>query len=239
MSGAAVDLNRVAFRYRDDAGLLDMQFDLAVPAGTVVAIIGPSGGGKSSLLSLIAGFDMPTSGTLLIGGRDVTALGPAERPVSILFQDHNLFAHLDLWTNVALGVSPQARLSQAERAVVSAALERVGLSALTHRLPGAVSGGERQRAALARALVRNRPVLLLDEPFAALGPALRQDMLALVRELHRETGVTVVMVTHAPEDARAIADLTAFLDAGRIVAVRPTPDLLAATDIPQLTEYLG
>ncbi len=239
MTGAAVDLKSVAFRYRDAAGVFDMHFDLAVPAGALVAVIGPSGAGKSSLLSLIAGFDRAASGQILIGGRDVTSDGPAARPVSMLFQDHNLFAHLDVWTNVALGISPRLRLNAGETSQIAGALDRVGIASLARRLPGEISGGERQRAALARALVRERPVMLLDEPFAALGPALRKEMLGLVATLHRDTGVTILMVTHAPEDARAIADLTAFLDAGRVVAVRPTAELLAATDIPQLTEYLG
>jgi len=239
MTGASIDLKSVAFRYSDTAGVLDMQFDLAVPAGALLAVIGPSGAGKSSLLSLIAGFDRPASGRILIGGRDVGADSPAHRPVSMLFQDHNLFAHLDLWTNVALGISPRLRLDAAQRAEIAMALERVGLAALARRLPRDVSGGERQRAALARALVRKRPVLLLDEPFAALGPGLRAAMLHLVQALQRETGITIVMVTHAPEDARAIADLTAFLDAGRFAAIRPTAELLAAKDIPQLAEYLG
>ena len=239
MTGASVTLDDVTFRYRDGGSVLEMRFDLAVPEGAALAIIGPSGAGKSSLLSLIAGFDRPASGRILIGGVDVTASVPADRPVSMLFQDHNLFAHLDVWTNVALGLSPQLRLSEPQRGDIAVALARVGLTALAKRLPADISGGERQRAALARALVRNRPVLLLDEPFAALGPALRRDMLGLLAELQRETGVTILMVTHAPEDARAAAQLTALLDAGRIVAVRPTAELLAATDIPQLTDYLG
>ena len=239
MIGAAVALKGVTFRYQDDASVFDMRFDLAVPAGASVAIIGPSGAGKSSLLSLIAGFDRPASGSILIGGVDVTAARPAQRPVSVLFQDHNLFAHLDVWTNVALGLSPSLRFSDPQTLEIDWALDRVGVSALKHRLPGDISGGERQRTALARALVRNRPVLLLDEPFAALGPALRKEMLGLVTQLHRESGVTILMVTHTPEDARAVAELTAFLDAGRVVAMRPTQDLFAATDIPQLTEYLG
>ena len=239
MTGAAIALESVKFHYRDNTTVFDMHFDLAVPAGASVAIIGPSGAGKSSLLSLIAGFDRPSSGRILIGDVDVSASGPAERPVSMLFQDHNLFAHLDIWTNVALGLSQRLRLDGAQKSKIAEALHRVGLAALAKRLPGEISGGERQRAALARALVRDRPVMLLDEPFAALGPALRKEMLRLVRDLHRETGVTILMVTHAPEDARAVSEYTAFLDAGRIVAMRPTAELLAASDLPELTDYLG
>jgi thiamine transport system ATP-binding protein len=131
------------------------------------------------------------------------------------------------------------RLDAAQSQRVDAALEQVGLAALAHRKPGEVSGGERQRVAIARALVRDRPVLLLDEPFAALGPALRRDMLDLVKALQQARGMTVVMVTHQPEDARHAASHTAYLENGRILALRPTADLLAATDLPGLTTYLG
>lgn len=239
MSGAALDLKGVTFHYREGASELAMRFDLAVPASTITAIIGPSGAGKSTLLSLIAGFDLPGAGTISIGGVDVTADPPARRPVSMLFQDHNLFAHLDVWTNVALGLSPRLALTAEQSRQVTAALQRVGLAGFERRLPAQVSGGERSRVALARVLVRDRPVLLLDEPFAALGPALRKGMLGLLKDLARETGVTMLMVTHQPEDARFLADLTAFVDAGQVLALRPTTELFASHDIPTLTEYLG
>jgi thiamine transport system ATP-binding protein len=115
----------------------------------------------------------------------------------------------------------------------------VGLEDFGRRLPGQLSGGERQRVALARCLVRDRPVLLLDEPFAALGPALRREMLDLIADIHRERAMTVLLVTHQPEDARRIAARTAFVHDGRILAARPTDELLGATDIPELREYLG
>ena len=240
MSGAAVDLDGVVFRYRESGGSeMMMAFDLHVPAGSSLAIIGPSGAGKSTLLSLIAGFDVPRSGQIRIGEADVTQREPARRPVSMVFQDNNLFAHLDVATNVALGISPKLALDARQRRGVSGALARVGLMGFDKRLPGALSGGERQRVALARVLVRDRPVLLLDEPFAALGPAMRVQMLDLVADLQRETGVTLLMVSHQPDDARRIAARTAFLDRGRIVAMRLTADLMSATDIPALTEYLG
>jgi thiamine transport system ATP-binding protein len=157
----------------------------------------------------------------------------------MVFQDHNLFAHLDVATNVGLGISPALRLEPSDRDRVAAALARVGLEDFGQRLPGQLSGGERQRVALARCLVRDRPVLLLDEPFAALGPALRREMLDLIADIHRERAMTVLLVTHQPEDARRIASRTAFVHDGRILAVRPTDDLLGATDIPELREYLG
>jgi thiamine transport system ATP-binding protein len=176
---ARVELDAVAFRYED----MQMRFDLQVEDGECLAVIGPSGAGKSTLLALIAGFEHAGSGSIRIGGQDVTSLHPSVRPVTMLFQDHNLFAHLDVAANVGLGVHPGLKLTTADRARVASALEQVGLSGLTERLPSQLSGGERQRVALARSLVRDRPVLLLDEPFGALGPALRREMLDLVRAL--------------------------------------------------------
>jgi thiamine transport system ATP-binding protein len=157
----------------------------------------------------------------------------------MIFQDNNVFAHLDLRQNVGLGISPSLSLDAAQAQRVDAALAEVGLSALAHRKPGDVSGGERQRVAIARALVRDRPVLLLDEPFAALGPALRRDMLDLVKAMQQARHMTVIMVTHQPEDAHHAATHTAYLENGRILALRPTADLFAATDLPGLDAYLG
>ena len=230
-----IRLRAVAFRYE----AMEMLFDAEFPAASFTAVIGPSGGGKSTLLNLIAGFETPLSGEVAINGKDVTALPPDQRPVSMIFQDNNVFAHLDLRQNVALGISPSLRLDAQQAARVDAAMAEVGLAALGHRKPGEVSGGERQRVAVARALVRERPVLLLDEPFAALGPALRRDMLDLVKAMQQARGMTVVMVTHQPEDARHAASHTAYLEQGRILALRPTAELLAARDLPGLDAYLG
>lgn len=230
-----IRLDHVAFRYEEMA----MDFDATFPQGSFTAVIGPSGSGKSTLLNLIAGFDTPAKGRVLIGEMDVTALAPDQRPISMMFQDNNVFAHLDLWQNVALGIAPSLSLDDAQRQRVDAALAEVGLASLVKRKPGEVSGGERQRVAIARALVRDRPVLLLDEPFAALGPALRRDMLDLVKAMQQAKSLTILMVTHQPEDAEYAASHTAYLEAGRIVALRPTLELFAAQDLPGLSAYLG
>jgi len=230
-----IRLADVTFRYED----MEMYFDAVFTAASFTAIIGPSGGGKSTLLNLIAGFEVPQSGRVLIGTQDVTALPPDQRPVNMIFQDNNVFGHLDVWTNVALGISPRLALSAEDRERIDTALADVGLVSFKQRKPDELSGGERQRVAVARALVRDRPVLLLDEPFAALGPALRRDMLDLVTAMQKARRLTVVMVSHQPEDAQYAASHTAYLEAGRIVALRPTAELFAATDIPGLAAYLG
>jgi thiamine transport system ATP-binding protein len=231
---AFLECRDLTFRYEE----MLMRFDLAVEAGDCLAVIGPSGAGKSTLLSLIGGFEQALSGQVLVGGEDITRLPAAQRPVTTLFQDHNLFAHLTVAQNVGLGLDPGLRLNTEKHQEVTAALTQVGLGDFEARLPAQLSGGERQRVAIARCLVRRRPVLLLDEPFAALGPAMRQEMLDLVDELRRDAGLTIVMVTHDPQDAARIATRTAFLAEGRVVQVDQTTRLLASND-PAIRAYLG
>ena len=215
-----------------------LEADFALEAGRICAVIGPSGGGKSTLINLIAGFERPDSGRILWEGRDLVPLGPAERPVSILFQDNNLFPHLDAWANVALGIAPSLRLDAAQKARIAEAFGQVGLAGLERRLPAGLSGGQQGRVALARALVRERPILLLDEPFAALGPALRAEMLDLLREMSARRKITVLMVSHDPSDARRIAGETIFVEAGHVAPPAPTEALFAAPP-EALRRYLG
>lgn len=235
MSGASVRLKDVAFSYGEAA----MAFDLDVAPSSIVAVMGPSGSGKSTLLNLIAGFETPSSGQILIGGEDVTRMPPAARPVSMVFQENNLFAHLAVEQNVGLGRSPSLRLAAADRADIAAALARTGLSGKEKRLPSELSGGERQRVALSRVLVRDRPVLLLDEPFASLGPALRSEMLELVRGLHAEHGMTVLMVTHQPDDARALAQSVCFVEDGRVAAFEKVETMFSEMAPASFRAYVG
>ena len=230
-----IKLENVGFRYED----MVMNFDLQVAKGELVGIIGPSGAGKSTLLSLIAGFDDPVSGKISIAGIDMESVAPDQRPVSMIFQDHNSFTHLDVWTNVALGISPDLKLDSQQRERLDEALARVGLSDFKSRKSTELSGGERQRIAIARALVRDRPVLLLDEPFTALGPALRRDMLDLIREIQKERRLTILMVTHQPEDAKYAASRIAFVENGRIAHVLPTKQFFAASAPVEIGEYLA
>ena len=212
--------------------------DWSVAPAERVAIIGPSGGGKSTLLMAIAGFVAPTSGHVLWQGADLAQVIPGARPVSILFQDQNLFPHLTLAQNLGLGLSPDLRLTPEHRDKIETALRRVGLDGMGGRKPAQLSGGQQGRAALARALLRARPVLLLDEPFAALGPALKAEMLDLVTEVAAETGAAVLMVTHDPADARRFADKTVLVADGLAHPPQPTQALFA--DPPQaLRAYLG
>lgn len=234
-AGVDIRLDDVTFNYEE----MRMRFDVAIEPGTITSVMGASGAGKSTFLNLIAGFETPASGRVLIGGADVTFTPPSARPVSMVFQENNLFAHLSVEQNVGLGRSPALRLSQDDRAAIAGALLRTGLEGKEERLPRELSGGERQRVALARVLVRDRPVLLLDEPFASLGPALRQDMVDLVADVHAEHGMTVVFVTHQPEDARQIGGNLVFLDQGRVAATGKTA-MFFGTDGPEtFRRYIG
>jgi thiamine transport system ATP-binding protein len=234
-SPAEVRLDKVSFSY----GEATFEFDVTFRPGRTTAVMGPSGSGKSTLLNLVAGFEVPASGRVLIGERDVTADPPAARPVSMVFQENNLFAHLTVEQNVGLGRSPSLRLTDADRTAVAGALERTGLGGKGQRLPRELSGGERQRVALARVLVRERPVLLLDEPFASLGPALREDMLELVAALQEERGMTVLFVTHQPEDARRISHDMVFIEAGKAVARGPVGEFFGEGGPEAFRRYIG
>ncbi|CTQ49158.1 thiamine ABC transporter ATP-binding protein [Jannaschia donghaensis] len=219
-------------------GDFTLRAEVDLPSGGITALMGASGSGKSTLLAAIAGFLPVASGRMTIAGVDVTDLPPGDRPLSILFQDQNLFPHLTIAQNVGLGLRPDLRLTSEQGTARDAVLNKVGLAGLGGRRPAEVSGGQQSRAALARALLRGRPWLLLDEPFSALGPALRREMLTLLRDTARDEGQSVLMVTHAPEDAIAVADRTILISDGALEPPMATVDLFA-DPTPALRAYLG
>ena len=212
----------------------DMQFE----AGQVTALIGPSGAGKSTLLAALAGFLAPISGAVLWQGRDLAKDAPGDRPMSVLFQDNNLFPHLTIAQNIGLALRPDLRLSPAEHAQVSDVLARVGLEGFEDRKPAALSGGQQSRAALARVLLADRPVVLLDEPFAALGPGLKNEMLDLVQTVLATSGRSLIMVTHDPADAKRIADQVVLVANGHATPPADTSTLFANPP-KALVAYLG
>lgn len=215
---------------------LSAHFD--VTAGQKVAVVGPSGAGKSTLVGAICGFIDLRTGQLILAGRDITNAQPDARDMAILFQDNNLFPHLTIAQNVGLGICPALRLTSDETAQVHKALQRVGLTNFGSRKPSELSGGQQSRAALARALVQSKTWMILDEPFAALGPALRAEMLDLVAEVADETNAGIMMVTHAPEDARRIADSVVFVADGVAHGPQATAGLFDNPP-PALKAYLG
>lgn len=206
---------------------LPMRFSLTVERGEQVAILGPSGAGKSTLLNLIAGFLTPASGSLTIDGVDHTTMPPSRRPVSMLFQENNLFSHLTVAQNIGLGLNPGLKLNAVQQGKMHAIARQMGIDNLMARLPGELSGGQRQRVALARCLVREQPILLLDEPFSALDPALRQEMLTLVSTSCQQQKMTLLMVSHSVEDAARIATRSVVVADGRIAWQGKTDELLS------------
>ncbi|MCP3971570.1 MAG: ATP-binding cassette domain-containing protein [Rhodobacteraceae bacterium] len=212
---------------RIEQGGFRLSADLQVAPGALVAVIGPSGAGKSTLLATIAGFLVPASGRVLWNGADITEAEPGQRSLSIIFQDNNLLPHLTAAQNIGLGLRPSLRLSDAESARVSDSLARVGLAGLGERKPAAMSGGQQSRVALARALLRARPCMLLDEPFAALGPAQKTEMLELVKQLATDTGAAVLMVTHDPQDALRLGGQTILVADGVAHPPQDTGGLIA------------
>ncbi len=178
--------------------------DFTVAGGRPAALMGASGSGKSTILNLIAGFLAPDHGDVRFDGVSLLGVKPAARPLTYLFQAHNLFPHLSVRQNLAIGLHPGMRLTADQHDAVDRALEWVSLRALAHRKPPSLSGGQQQRAALARCLARNRPLLLLDEPFSGLDDALRAEMLALIAALQKERSLTVLITTHQRRDAEAL-----------------------------------
>ncbi|QGX99706.1 ATP-binding cassette domain-containing protein [Roseovarius faecimaris] len=223
---------------RIENGSFTLSADIQIAQGSRCAVIGPSGSGKSTLLEAIAGFRGLSAGRITWQGNDMSDQPPGQRPVAMLFQDGNLFPHLTAAQNVGLGLRPVARLTASEKQTVDTALARVGLEGMGARKPAELSGGQQSRVALARALVQRRAILLLDEPFAALGPALKADMLDLVADLVNETGATLLMVSHDPDDALRICG-HAILVAGACAAPPVETKALLSNPPPELRDYLG
>lgn len=217
----------------------EASYSLEVQETELCAVVGPSGGGKTTLLHMIAGFETPVSGRLLLDGVDLLPLRPAKRPVALVFQDHNLFPHLTAGENIALGIKPSLKLSEQERALVRETIDSVDLTGLVDRRPGEMSGGQRQRVALARALASGRRLLLLDEPFGALDPGLRRSMIGLVDGLRRARGMTVLMTIHTPEDVLEIADRMAFVADGEIIATGRPRDVLDPARDERIRAFCG
>ncbi|MBD2811440.1 thiamine ABC transporter ATP-binding protein ThiQ [Xenorhabdus sp. Vera] len=207
-----IKLENVTYTYKH----LAMHFDVGIKAGERIAILGPSGAGKSTLLSLIAGFQFPEQGNIWMDSKNHTNTPPSKRPVSMLFQENNLFSHLTIEQNIGLGLHPGLRLNAEQKKTLQQIASQVSLEAYLPRLPSQLSGGQRQRAALARCLVRHQPVLLLDEPFSALDPALRNEMLELLDQICCERQITLLMVSHNLDDAAKIAPRSLLIVDGKI-----------------------
>ena len=218
-----IRVQNVNKRFGDFIALNDVSID--VPTGSLTALLGPSGGGKSTLLRIIAGLEHPDSGLIEIAGEDSTSLPPQQRNVGFVFQHYAAFKHMTVRGNVAFGLQIQKRPKREIEARVNELLELVHLRQFADRYPSQLSGGQRQRMALARALAVEPQVMLLDEPFGALDAKVRKELRDWLRRLHDEVHVTTIFVTHDQEEAMEVADEIVVINNGCVEQIG-TPDQL-------------
>jgi len=216
---------------------LAISANLSLESDKIYAIIGPSGAGKSTFLNLISGFSEISSGSILWNEQEISDLPPSKRNISILFQDNNLFPHLSVWRNLALAVSHWPKISNDDEAKLQSVISEVGIQGLESRKPSQLSGGQQSRVALARVLLQKNKILLLDEPFAALGPSLKNQMLELIEKIAKNKGLLVLMVTHDPADANKIAPQTIVVKNNKVHPPLNTEKALDPINGP-LADYL-
>src|SRR5215211_6218378 len=215
------------------------RLSLDIVEGEFFALLGPSGCGKTTLLRMLAGFETPDEGRILLDGEDISGVPPYRRPVNMMFQSYALFPHLDVEHNIAFGLR-QEHLPKPEIAArVKEALALVRLEGLQQRKPHQLSGGERQRVALARCLVKRPRVLLLDEPLAALDRRLREDTRFELADLQSRLGLTFVIVTHDQEEAMSLADRIGAMDKGRLAQVASPPEIYEQPNSRWVAQFVG
>ena len=237
MAGGSIELAGLCKRFGEHIAVDNI--DLSVASGEFFSLLGPSGCGKTTTLRLIAGFEQPTAGRVLLDGLDVSAVPAHKRNVNTVFQSYALFPFLSVFDNVAFGLR-YARVTKAElRTRVGDALSLVSMSSFASRRPGQLSGGQQQRVALARALVLNPAVLLLDEPLGALDAKLRRSLKVELKALQERVGITFLYVTHDQEEALTMSDRLAVLDAGRIAQVGTPRQVYEEPADSYVADFLG
>ena len=235
--GTAVRLEGLSKSYGDVEVLSGV--DLEVADGEFFSMLGPSGSGKTTVLRMIAGFEQPTEGRILLDGEDVSRLAPFQRDVNTVFQDYALFPHMSVADNVGYGLRVRKVARDERRRRVEAALETVRLAGFGRRRPAQLSGGQRQRVAVARALVNRPKVLLLDEPLGALDLRLREEMQVELKSIQREVGVTFLFVTHDQGEALTMSDRIAVFDGGRIEQVGTPAEIYDRPATPFVAGFVG
>ncbi|MFM9836411.1 MAG: ABC transporter ATP-binding protein [Methylophilaceae bacterium] len=233
----AVEFIGVEKRFGNTVALQNVNF--SVDQGEFFAMLGPSGSGKTTCLRLIAGFDFPTQGAIQLEGKDISALPPFQRPVNTVFQDYALFPHMSVLDNVAysLMIAKEDKTKREKKA--QDLLDMVRLGAMAKRRPSELSGGQRQRVALARALAKQPKILLLDEPLGALDLKLREAMQAELKQLHKELGLTFILVTHDQGEALSMADRVAVFNEGRIEQIDTPQALYNQPKTPFVARFVG
>lgn len=221
------------------ASLAVAGIDLKIAAGSYCCLLGPSGCGKTSTLRMIAGHEEPTEGSIVLGGREITHLSPAERGTAMMFQSYALFPHLSVLDNVAFSARMKGAAKAERHARAMELLKLVHMEPYAERLPAALSGGQQQRVALARALMLRPKVLLLDEPLSALDPFLRVKMRAELKRWHRALGMSFIHVTHSQEEAMALADLVVVMNQGRIEQAGSARDVFERPRTEFVARFIG
>ncbi|PAU98420.1 sulfate/molybdate ABC transporter ATP-binding protein [Paracoccus salipaludis] len=216
---------------------------LSIPGGALVALLGPSGSGKTTLLRILGGLEYPTSGRVLFDGHDATGMTVQERRAGFVFQSYALFRHMTVFDNIAYGLNARPRASRPSRAEiarrVTKLLDLIQLPQIADRYPSQLSGGQRQRVALARALAIEPRMLLLDEPFGALDAKVRKELRQGLREIHDETGLTTVFVTHDQDEAMELADLVVVMSMGRIEQIGRPQDIRTRPATPFVRDFIA
>lgn len=208
-----LEIAGVGFSFDDD----NYHFDMQAAEHSTTVIMGKSGSGKSTLLNLIAGFLTPKTGDISWGGQSLLPQAADQRPITTLFQQHNLFPHLSIWQNLALGIQPSLKLTTAEQQLLGQSLDAVGMAGMEKQSASTLSGGEQQRVALARCLLRQKPILLMDEPFSALDDVTRESMQELTKETITTNNLCAIIVTHNRSDATALNARTLTIENGRLI----------------------
>lgn len=232
-----LNLNNLVKKYDDFTAVEECT--LSIERGEFVCLLGPSGCGKTTTLQMLAGLVTPSSGKIVLDGKDITDVKPNARGLGIVFQSYALFPHMTVFQNVSFGLEMRNTPSRDRRSRVDEALELVHLSGLGDRYPKELSGGQRQRVAMARALVIRPPVLLLDEPMGALDAKLREDMQVELRALQQRLGITTLMVTHDQAEAMTLADRVVLMNHGRVQQVASPFEMYEAPNDSFVSRFLG
>jgi ABC-type Fe3+/spermidine/putrescine transport system ATPase subunit len=237
MIGGAVELENVSRHFGLQQAVTDLS--LSISPGEFFTILGPSGSGKSTTLAMIAGFQFPDSGRVLLGGRDMTRTEPRARGLGMVFQNYAIFPHLDVFENVAFPLRAKRTPKAEVAARVAEALATVRLSGFERRYASQLSGGQQQRVAFARAIVAHPPIVLMDEPLGALDKNLRYHMQTEIGDIQRRLGMTVVFVTHDQEEAMNLSDRIAIMDGGRLMQVGAPREVYERPANPMVARFLG
>ena len=237
MNNSFIQINNISKHFADVKAVDDVSFE--IKEGEFFSLLGPSGCGKTTLLRLLAGFEYPTSGNLLIDGMDITALPPDKRPTNMVFQNYAIFPHLNVSENVGYGLRNTNFSKDEISKKIDDALKLVGLKGLNKRASSALSGGQRQRVALARALILKPRVLLLDEPLSALDKNLREQMQFELRQLQKSVGITFILVTHDQTEALTMSDRVGVMFNGRVDQVATPEQIYNKPETKKVAAFIG